>query len=171
MRVFPRLLIVLPALLVLTGFGPIDWVSSKQGTKSLTHIPLENKSYLSKEEVEKQILEYQRKKLISISSPKRRYTSQPGAYIVSATAYSSTVDQCDASPFITASGQHVRDGIIATNFLPFGTRVKIPELYGDKVFEVQDRMNRRYQTRIDIWMPTRGEAIQFGVRRVKIEVL
>ena len=36
------------------------------------------------------------------------------------TAYSSSVDETDDTPFITASGKHVRDGIVATNFLPFG---------------------------------------------------
>lgn len=90
---------------------------------------------------------------------------------VSMTAYSSTVDQTDDSPFITANGTRVRDGIVAANFVPFGTKVKIPELYGDKVFEVTDRMNKRYQTRVDIWMETRQEAIQFGVKRnVTIEI-
>lgn len=90
---------------------------------------------------------------------------------VAMTAYSSTPDQTDDSPFITANGTRVRDGIVATNGLPFGTKIKIPELYGDKVFVVTDRMNKRYTDRVDIWMETREEAIQFGVKRsVKIEV-
>lgn len=140
----------------------------------MTDIPLEDREYLSKAEIEQKIIDYeaQQKRLIVRSAPVYRpLKAQPGSYIVQATAYSSTVDQCDADPFTTASGQHVRDGIIATNFLPFGTQVRIPDHYGDKVFEVQDRMNRRYWTRVDIWMPTRSEAIQFGVRTVKIEVL
>src|SRR3990167_4180168 len=49
---------------------------------------------------------------------------------VVATAYSSTPDQTDGSPFITANGLYVYDGLIAANFLPFGTRVKIPDHYG-----------------------------------------
>lgn len=173
MRVFLKSLIILPVLLVLTGFGPLDLGLEKQEFKSLTHIPLEDKTYLSKEEIEAEIAAYNQKQSIAFSAPQRRYLvrGQPGVYIVSATAYSSTVDQCDSTPFITASGQSVRDGIIATNFLPFGTKVRIPELYGDKVFEVQDRMNARYYTRIDIWMPSRGQALYFGVKQVKIEVL
>lgn len=91
---------------------------------------------------------------------------------VQASAYSSTVDQCDADPFTTASGQKVRDGIIAVNGLPFGTRVRIPSHFGNKVFVVQDRMNARWgNSRIDIWMPTRNAAIQWGVRTVQIEIL
>jgi 3D (Asp-Asp-Asp) domain-containing protein len=88
------------------------------------------------------------------------------------TAYSSTPDQTDDTPFITASGKTVADGIVANNMLPFGTKVRIPELYGDKVFVVQDRMNRRMgDHRFDIWMPDRTSALKFGVKTVVIEVL
>jgi hypothetical protein len=88
------------------------------------------------------------------------------------TAYSSTVDQCDSDPFIAASGKHVYDGMIAANFLPFGTKVKIPSLFGDKVFTVDDRMNARYGFgRVDIWMDApRAEVNAFGVKRAEIEI-
>jgi len=44
----------------------------------------------------------------------------------------------------------VRDGVIATNILPFGTKVRIPEIFGDKVFVVEDRMARKHADRVDI---------------------
>ena len=92
--------------------------------------------------------------------------------VVRASAYSSTVDQCDGDPFTTASGTKVRDGIIAVNGLPFGTLVRIPSHYGDKIFVVEDRMNARWgNNRIDIWMPNRGAAMDWGVRTVTIEIL
>ena len=91
--------------------------------------------------------------------------------VVAATAYSSTVGQCDSSPFITASGTRVHSGTIAANFLPFGTRIKITDHFGDKVFVVEDRMSRRYWHKIDIWMPTYGQAISFGKRNVRIVIL
>lgn len=88
------------------------------------------------------------------------------------TAYSSTRDQTDGDPFTTASGQKVRDGIIAMNGVPFGTKVRIPEKFGDKVFVVQDRMSARYgSSRADIWMKTRHAAKQWGVKRVRVEIL
>jgi len=88
------------------------------------------------------------------------------------TAYSSTPDQTDDSPFITASNKQVKDGIIANNMLPFGTKIKIPKLYGDKIFVVEDRMNKRMGNhRFDIWMPTESSALNFGVKTVEIEVL
>ncbi|MFA6190408.1 MAG: hypothetical protein WC711_02780 [Candidatus Staskawiczbacteria bacterium] len=91
---------------------------------------------------------------------------------VKVTAYSSTADQTDDTPFITASGKRVKDGIIANNLLPFGTKIKIPKLYGDKIFTVQDRMNKKKGNfHIDIWMPTRGLALNFGSKTAEILVL
>jgi len=88
------------------------------------------------------------------------------------TAYSSTVWETDDDPFITAAGTGVRDGIIANNLLPFGTKVRIPELYGDKVFVVEDRMSwKKGNYHIDIWFPSYLEAKEFGVERTYIEVL
>jgi 3D (Asp-Asp-Asp) domain-containing protein len=88
------------------------------------------------------------------------------------TAYSSTVGQTDSTPFITASNTTVRDGIVANNLLPFGTRIRIPELYGDKIFIVEDRMHsRKGNYHVDIWFPTYEQAKEFGARIAKIEVV
>ena len=74
---------------------------------------------------------------------------------VTLTAYSSTRDQCDATPHITASNTSVRRGVIAVSRdlidevgLHFGQRVLIP---GHGIFEVQDTMNDRWRRRVDIW--------------------
>ncbi len=85
------------------------------------------------------------------------------------TAYSSTLDQTDASPFITASGKGVRDGVIAANFLPFGTKVKFPALFGDKEFVVEDRM--KSNTKVDIWHSDRLSAEIFGVKRSEMVIV
>ena len=92
-------------------------------------------------------------------------------YIVPSTAYSSTKDQTDDTPFITAMGTHVRDGVVAANFLPLGTIIKIPDIFGDKVFVVEDRMNSRYTYKIDLWFPTRAEAKEWGLKKIKIEII
>lgn len=96
---------------------------------------------------------------------------EPVAYEVTVTAYSSTPDQTDSTPFITASNKTVRWGFVAANFLEFGTKVQIPELYGDQVFVVEDRMHRRFSDRVDIWMPTKAKAKRFGIKRAEIIVL
>ncbi len=93
-------------------------------------------------------------------------------YSIAMTAYNSEPGQTDDSPFTTADGSQVRDGILAANFLPFNTKVRIPELFGDRVFEVHDRMNQRYTLRADVWMTSKSDALKFGLKRnVKIEVI
>ncbi len=87
------------------------------------------------------------------------------------TAYSSTVDQTNSQPFITASGAWVGDGIVAANFLPFGTQIRIPAFFGDKIFVVKDRMNSRYTNRVDIWFSSRQQAINFGLKNTDIEIV
>ncbi len=89
---------------------------------------------------------------------------------VKITAYSSTLDQTDDTPFIMASGKHVYVGAVASNFLPLGTKVKFPELFGDRVFVVEDRMNKRFNDRIDIWMPSKTEAKNFGLKKTEVLV-
>ena len=91
---------------------------------------------------------------------------------VVATAYSSRPQETDDSPYITASGTRVRDGIIANNLFPFGTKIRIPEIYGDKVFLVEDRMNQRKGPyHFDIWFASYEEAKNFGAKIIYIEVL
>lgn len=94
------------------------------------------------------------------------------AVTVVATAYSSTPDQTDDTPFITANGKQVYDGLIAANWLSLGTRVRIPDLFGDKILTVDDRMNERYgYGRIDIWFDAPREALlEFGAKRAKMEI-
>lgn len=90
---------------------------------------------------------------------------------VELTAYSSTKDQTDNTPFISASGKKVYDGIVAANFLPFGTKIKIPALFGEKIFTVDDRMNQRYKNRVDIWFANKTLAINFGLQKATIEIV
>lgn len=87
------------------------------------------------------------------------------------TAYSSTPDQTDSTPFITASGSRARDGVVANNSLPFGTRVKFPQIFGDKIFVIEDRMAPKNSHKADIWMPTRQMALNFGVKYTEMEIL
>lgn len=87
------------------------------------------------------------------------------------TAYSSTPDQTDDTPFITASNTHVRDGVVAANFLAFGTKVKIPSLFGDKVFTVEDRMAKKHDGKIDIWFSEKHLAKRFGIQEADVVIL
>ncbi|MEK7174585.1 MAG: hypothetical protein AAB759_02915 [Patescibacteria group bacterium] len=93
------------------------------------------------------------------------------AWKVWVTAYSSSEDETDSTPFTTALGTQVRDGIIATNMLPFGTKVKIPALFGNKIFVVEDRMHRRKTNFVDVWMDSKEKAIKFGSNYTEIIIL
>ncbi len=86
------------------------------------------------------------------------------------TAYSSTIDQTDSSPFITARGTLVRDGIVAANFLPFDAKVRFPKIWPHRVFTVEDRMHSRFSDRVDIWFATREEALAFGLKITELEI-
>lgn len=87
-------------------------------------------------------------------------------------AYSSTPGQTDSDPFIAASGKRVYDGMVAANWLPLGTKITIPSLYGEKIFTVDDRMNARYgYGRMDIWMNAPIVQVKkFGVKRAAVEI-
>jgi len=88
------------------------------------------------------------------------------------TAYSSSVWETQGDPFITASGNRVRDGIVANNLLSFGTEIKLPEIFGDKIFVVEDRMHsRKGDYQIDIWLPSHQEALNFGVKLTEMEIV
>ena len=87
------------------------------------------------------------------------------------TAYSSSPDETDSTPFITASGSYVRTGIVAANFLTFGSQIRLPEIFGTQIFTVEDRLAKNYNDRIDVWFPTKKAALDFGTKITKVEIL
>jgi len=108
--------------------------------------------------------------ILPISNPSLPENVQKIKMVI--TAYSSTPWETDNDPFITASGSEVKDGIVANNLLPFGTKVRIPEIYGDKIFVVEDRMNwKKGYYHLDIWFANHLQAKSFGAKRTYIEVL
>lgn len=119
----------------------------------------------------KNLAALQENSLFSITNPPGSGPKIVKEIAVISTGYSSSVDQTDSTPFITASGTQVRDGIVAANFLPFGTKIRLPALYGDKIFVVEDRMHPRKRYQVDIWFSSREAAINFGAERTYIEVL
>ena len=89
------------------------------------------------------------------------------------TGYSSSVNETDSTPYITASGTFVRPGVAASNVLPFGTKFRIPEFFGDTVFTVEDRMNSRYNGKnwVDVWFGSKAKAQTFGREVGNVEIL
>lgn len=89
-------------------------------------------------------------------------------YLVASTGYAPSPYQTDSTPCITAAGTRVRDGVVATNFLPMGTIISM----NNKLYIVEDRMNSRYGVGyMDIWFSSTSEALEFGRRKMEIEVV
>lgn len=127
-----------------------------------------------------------------MNDKKPRFTK----YVV-ATAYSSDIRQTDAYPFRPAMNMDFREEVakngmvncIAHNDLRLGTKVRFPDMHGDTIYTVCDRMNVRYtgKNRVDFYFYVVGEngsidsteslnlaranAKAFGVKKaVKMEV-
>ncbi|MBZ9578036.1 3D domain-containing protein [Patescibacteria group bacterium] len=112
----------------------------------------------------------QENSLLAVSNPEAPVKVKKVKVVV--TAYSSTTWQTDNTPFLTASGKTVEQGIVANNRYSFGTEIRFPEIYGDKVFVVEDRMNwKKGSYHFDIWMDSYEEAKSFGVKIVEAEIL
>jgi len=127
-------------------------------------------NFSSTEDIQINLTTVGQNSLIAISNPADPIKTKKVKVVV--TAYSSTVYQTDDTPFITASGKLVEDGIVANNMFPFGTVIKIPEIYGDKIFVVEDRMNsRKGYYHIDVWFEDYDQAKEFGSKTTYIEVL
>ena len=104
-----------------------------------------------------------------ISERRARYEMK-----IPVSAYNSVPGQTDSTPCIAARGYDLcaanEENVVAANFVPIGTKIKMPDLFGDKEFTVVDRMNARYNYRADIWMREVASAKKFGVKYTTIEV-
>lgn len=70
----------------------------------------------------------------------------------------------------TSDGSHVRLGIIASNKLPNGTLLRFRHaVHGRHYFGVHDSGSPGMQ--LDVWLPSCGEAIRFGRRAVRFQVV
>jgi 3D (Asp-Asp-Asp) domain-containing protein len=88
------------------------------------------------------------------------------------TGYSSTEEETDNTPFLTASGKTVQEGMVANNFFPFGTKIKIPELFGEKIFVVEDRMKKdKLKSHFDVWFDNKEKAKNFGLNFAWVEIV
>lgn len=73
----------------------------------------------------------------------------------------------------TASGMSVSRGVIAADrrILPIGTRVRLEAGSYSGEYTVADTGGAVRGRRIDIWVPSTGEAMRFGRRPIKLTVL
>jgi 3D (Asp-Asp-Asp) domain-containing protein len=73
----------------------------------------------------------------------------------------------------TAAGVPARLGVIAAdpNILPLGSVVRIYAGIYSGIYSVLDTGGAIRGQRIDLFFPTRAEAMRFGSRRIKVEIL
>lgn len=88
----------------------------------------------------------------------------------SVSAFTSSVDETDSTPNITASGTHVHSGTAACPIrFPFGTVIEV----NGKRYVCEDRMAERFRhgNYFDLWMPSKASALQWGRRTVEVTIL
>ena len=114
------------------------------------------------------------------------------SFVLRATGYNSLESQTDDTPFITAIGSQTRPGIVAISrdllagSIPYGSLVRLKDLggyygggYGEfqdeldaqGLFVVEDTLHRRKTQQVDVWFETYSEAIQWGIRKVEVELV
>jgi 3D (Asp-Asp-Asp) domain-containing protein len=156
MKIWLKILVIFPLILI--------------GIALEFPLEAENFDQLSTEVIE-QIVVFQKNSIFGISNPNNP-EKESIKILAIVTAYSSTPWETDGDPHITASGKIVRDGVIANNLLPFGTKIKIPEIFGDKIFVVEDRMSfEKGNYQFDVWFEDYFEALNFGAQKTYVEIL
>ncbi len=160
-------------LLFLAGFSLFTGISPAfESFQKVKNNPLEANPKAILQELEQGLTFFQGNTLLPLTNPSSPGNEIKGKLLVLVTAYSSTPWETDDNPFITASGKWVEDGFVANNKFPIGTKVRFPEIYGEKVFVIEDRMNwKKGSYQFDIWLPSHWEAKDFGVKTTYIEIL
>ena len=83
------------------------------------------------------------------------------------TAYSSSEDETDSTPTLSASGESTHQGMVANNCLPFGTKV----IMEGGTYYVEDRGALRHGCQwLDLWMPSKEAALQFGRQKLLVTI-
>lgn len=103
---------------------------------------------------------------ITYIAPDRPAVVQTPALV---TAYTSSRDETDSTPFETASGTHTHDGTLACPAkYPFGTKVQI----AGQMYTCEDRMNARFAAdeHFDMWVHTKAEAFAWGAQNINVVI-
>jgi 3D (Asp-Asp-Asp) domain-containing protein len=118
--------------------------------------------------IEKSTIFSKESKLLAITMPTYRFSFGKATRKI---VVRRTITAYSTHRHLTASGRRCRIGIVAANWLPLGAKIMIPKLFGNQIFVVADRMNIRYQSRLDVWMSDKKQALDFGKQSAEIVVL
>lgn len=92
-----------------------------------------------------------------------------------ATAFCLCKACCSDADGLTASGTMPREGvtIAASRAIPLGTRVAltIPGAFTNRVFIVEDRLARRFDNRVDVFISSHRRAKVFGKQNGRLTII
>ncbi len=114
-----------------------------------------------------QTMNIQKQKINKLQQQLKKYTTPSEVTVY---AYNPHINQCDSTPFITASMEKVKPGMVAVSHdlweqgWTFGKKIYIKNI---GVFRIADFMNTRHKTSIDIFMWQKKDAIKFGIQQTK----
>jgi 3D (Asp-Asp-Asp) domain-containing protein len=171
------------ALTVIQPIYPLEQLEFK--TRTEKNLPTKKQITSRKNVTNREI------KTLSVKSNLERKPKSFLSLTVRSTAYNSIPNQTDSSPFQTSTGVRTRYGIIALSRdllkrIPYGSRVRLQDNgtwksgrgYGkynamlkDTVFVVEDTMHPRKSGTVDLWLPARDRAMQWGVRRLNMQIV
>ena len=95
---------------------------------------------------------------------------EPEKFMINASAYTASADECGKSDGITASGNKVKEHhtIACPKEYKFGTKIHIE---GMGTFTCEDRGGAIKENRFDIYMETKQEAFAFGRQQLEAYVV
>ena len=91
-------------------------------------------------------------------------------YTARVTVYHSTPGETDSDPFTTANGDKVHWGGVAMNCVPFGTKLRLPKVFGSQIFKVNDRGGMKCDD-VDVWLPRDNFHGWKGTTKTLVEIL
>lgn len=151
--------------------------AGKNGLREVTYkVKYKNDVEISREELSSKVIKEPVNKIVQIQTVTSRSTTSrlsggvttatSGRYKV--TAYCACAQCCGKTNGITASGTHATANrtVAAPSTFAFGTELVI----GGKTYVVEDRGGAIQGNRIDIYMDSHQEALNWGVRYLDVEV-
>jgi 3D (Asp-Asp-Asp) domain-containing protein len=81
-------------------------------------------------------------------------------------AYTSSDSENDGYGGLTCEEKPLEEGMIAMDDYPLGTKVEID----GKMYYVADRFGGGYKNRIDIFMPSKSDALRFGRQWKEVKI-
>ncbi len=110
------------------------------------------------------------KEIIETKIASKNSNLPQGKFVINASAYTASADECGKSDGITASGAKVRENetVACPKSFAFGTKINIEGL---GTYICQDRGGAIKGNHIDIYMETKAKAFAFGRQNLVAEIV